>query len=113
MKNVVTQHQRPGLVGHKVTPDDEGQRQADGRKAAPRIECSYPTGCHRPAVRQSAACLIHQRAQGVIDHGLVIHRHQLLANGLRDRVKPGAGTPGQDDAFALSHVGLSLLFRLL
>jgi hypothetical protein len=42
----------------------------------------------------------HQRGQRVIHHGLVVHRQQLLADGQRGRVQPGAGSAGQDDALA-------------
>jgi len=55
----------------------------------------------------------HQRAERVVNHGLVIHRHELLGDRLRYRLEPGAGASGQDDAFALSHVFSSLMFRLL
>ena len=41
----------------------------------------------------------HQRGQGVIDHRLVIDRQQLLAGDHGQRVKPGAGTAGENDTF--------------
>src|SRR5690606_15034800 len=40
---------------------------------------------------------------GVVDHRLVVHGQQLLADPARDRVQAGAGTAGQDDALALRH----------
>ena len=40
----------------------------------------------------------HQRGQRVVDHRLVVDRHQLLADAQRDRVEPGARATGQDDA---------------
>jgi hypothetical protein len=42
----------------------------------------------------------HQRAQRVVDHGLVVHRQQLLADGERGRVQARAGAAGEDEAFA-------------
>jgi hypothetical protein len=41
----------------------------------------------------------HQGAQRVVDHRLVVDRQQLLADALRDRIQPGAGAAGEDDAF--------------
>ena len=39
-------------------------------------------------------------AEKVVHHRLVVHRHELLADGDRQRVEPGAGSAGQDDAFS-------------
>ena len=41
----------------------------------------------------------HQRRQRVVDHRLVVHRQQLLADRDGDRVQAGAGAAGEDDAF--------------
>ena len=40
----------------------------------------------------------HQRGQRVVDHRLVVDRHELLADAEGDRVQPGAGAAGQDDS---------------
>jgi hypothetical protein len=40
----------------------------------------------------------HERGQRVVDHRFVVDGHQLLADGVGDRIQPGARTPGQDDA---------------
>ncbi len=40
----------------------------------------------------------HQRRQRVVDHRLVVDRHQLLADRVGDRVESAAGATGQDDA---------------
>ncbi|MNR00116.1 hypothetical protein D3C85_1158770 [compost metagenome] len=42
---------------------------------------------------------LHQGREGIIDHGLVINRQQLLADGQSRRIEPGGRSPGQDDAF--------------
>ncbi len=39
----------------------------------------------------------HERRERVVNHGLVIHGQQLLGRDPRERVQPGAGTPGEDD----------------
>lgn len=43
----------------------------------------------------------HQRAQRVVDHGLVVDGQQLLADGQGGGVQTGAGAASQNDAFAL------------
>ena len=40
----------------------------------------------------------HQRRQRVVDHRLVVDRHELLRDALGDRPQPGAGAAGEDDA---------------
>jgi hypothetical protein len=42
---------------------------------------------------------LHQSGQRVVDHRLVVHRHELLADAVREWMKSGAGTAGQNDAF--------------
>ena len=41
----------------------------------------------------------HLCGQRVINHGLVVHRHQLFADGPRDGVKPAAAAAREDDSF--------------
>ena len=41
-----------------------------------------------------------QRRQRIVDHRLVVDRQQLLADRPRDRMEPGAGPAGENDAFA-------------
>ena len=41
----------------------------------------------------------HQRAERVIDHGLVVNRQQAFAGRLGYRVQPCARPAGQNDAF--------------
>jgi hypothetical protein len=45
----------------------------------------------------------HQHAQRVVDHRLVVHRQQLLADALRDRIQARAGAAGEHDALARAH----------
>ena len=49
----------------------------------------------------------HQRGQRVVDHRLVVDRQQLLADRPGDRVQPGAGPAGQNDAFSDRAIGWS------
>ena len=41
----------------------------------------------------------HEGGQRVVDHGLIVDGQQLLAGDHRQRIKPGAGTAGQNNAF--------------
>lgn len=50
---------------------------------------------------------LHQGGKRIIYHGLVIDAHELLADAFRQRVKPCAGTSGQDDADPVLHGILS------
>src|SRR6184192_2499395 len=49
----------------------------------------------------------HQRAERVIDHRLVVHRQQLLADRQGGRMQPRAGPAGEDDALACAVHGRS------
>ena len=40
----------------------------------------------------------HQRRQRVVDHRLVVDRHELLADGARQRMQPRARAAGEDDS---------------
>jgi hypothetical protein len=44
----------------------------------------------------------HQSGQGIVDHGLVIHRHELFADRIGQRIQTGAGTAGQYDSFNIT-----------
>ena len=41
----------------------------------------------------------HQGGQGIIDHGLVINGHELLADAEGQRIQTGAGAACQQDTF--------------
>ena len=45
----------------------------------------------------------HEHAERIIDHGFVVHRHELLADAQRDGMQARTGAACQDDALA-SHV---------
>lgn len=45
----------------------------------------------------------HEDAQGVVDHGFVVDRHELLAHYLGEGEEPGPGTACEDDAFIYHH----------
>ena len=99
VEDVVAEHQADRLVADVVGADDERLREPVGaglhgvgdRDAELRPVAEQPLerlGLVRrgddqdvPDARQ------HQRGQRVVDHRLVVDRHQLLADGERDRVQ--------------------------
>ena len=115
MKNIVAQHQRAGLPRHKAAANDEGLRQAVWAGLhrirnihAPLASVAQEFGKAGRVLRGGdqqhlADAGQHQGAQGVVDHRLVVHRHQLLADCLRNRVKPRTRAAGQNDAFSVCH----------
>ena len=55
----------------------------------------------------------HQRAEGVIDHRLVVDGQQLFAHRLGDRMQPRSRTAGENDALALLSQGCPPAGRML
>ena len=47
----------------------------------------------------------HQHGQRVVDHRLVVDGHELFGDSDGERVEPGAGAAGEDDAFTF-HEGV-------
>ena len=118
VEDVVAQHQRARRIADELVADDEGLRQAIGAGLHRVLQVDAPLAAvaqqlleARRVLRRAddqdvAHAAEHQRAQRVVDHRLVVHRQQLLADGQRGRVQPGAGAAGEDDAFALGHACL-------
>src|SRR5690606_15628227 len=52
---------------------------------------------------------LHQSGQGVVDHGFVVDRHQLLADNLSERIKTGAAAARQNNAFSQAYTPLHLM----
>lgn len=112
VEDVVAQYQRRGVVADEFLADQEGLRQTirawlDGvlQVQAPLAAVAQQLLETRRVLRRAddehvANARQHQGAERVVDHGLVEHRQQLLADGERGRVQASAGTAGEDDAFA-------------
>lgn len=49
-----------------------------------------------------------QRRQGIVDHGLVVDRDQLLADAQSDWMEPGAGTTGKNNSSHATYLGACL-----
>ena len=102
IKNIVAQHQSAGLVVDKIFADGEGLRQAvrAGLHRILNVHAPLRTvtqqlsetwrvvgrGNHQHVTNTTE----HECGQRVIHHGLVVHRHELFADGLGDRVQTGA-----------------------
>ena len=101
-----------GRAADEATAEDEGLRQAvrAGLHAVADVHAPLAAVAEqglearrvlRRADQQDVADAgQHQRGQRVVDHRLVVHRQQLLAQRQRGRVQPGARAAGQDDASA-------------
>ncbi|OIQ75685.1 hypothetical protein GALL_426430 [mine drainage metagenome] len=112
-EQVVAQHQAARRVADEVAADDEGLGQPVGAGLHRVVQVESPLAAVTQQLGESRRVLRggndedvahagkHQRRQRVVDHRLVVHRQQLLADRLRDRVEPRAGTAGEDEAFAL------------
>ena len=131
VKDVVAQHQRAWIVSDKVFADEKGLRQAVRAGLHGVLQIHAPLAAVAQQLRKARRVLRraddqdvanagqHQGAERVVNHGLVIHRQQLLADGECGRVQPAAGAAGEDEAFAgslgLRHVhvvGNSCLQRI-
>jgi hypothetical protein len=110
VEEVVPQHQGGWMAGEEVGTDHKGLGQAIGAGLDRGGDLRAPGGAiaeeplegglvdgggddqHLADARQ------HQGAKGVVDHRLVVHWYQLLADGGGEGSQPGAATSGQDDA---------------
>ena len=102
LEDVVAQHQADIVAPDEVGPDGEGLSQSVGAGLLGIAE----TDAEIAAVAQQAAeawqvgrrgddqdvadACLHQHADGIVDHRLVIDGHQLLADSLRDGIEAGA-----------------------
>ena len=99
VKNIVPQDQCTGVLAHKFFANDEGLRQAIGAGLDRILDVHSPLMAITQQFRKTWRVLRcadqqhifdarqHKRGQRVIDHGLVIHRHQLLRDSLCHRVQ--------------------------
>ena len=122
VEDVVAEDQRDAVVADEVGADDERLGQPVGRGLHRVRRSRMP---HARAVAEQPLELVlvlrgrddedladaghHQRGQRVVDHRLVVDRHELLADAAGDRVQPRARAAGQDDP---SHGGLTLAVSL-
>ena len=112
VENVVAQHQCGGLVTQEGLANQEGLGQAIRAGLDGVLQVEPPLAAVAQKLLEARRILRgaddeyvthtrqHECAERVVDHGLVEDREKLLADGQRGRVQSGAGTAGEDDAFA-------------
>ena len=110
VENVVAQHQGASVVTDEALADQEGLGEAIGAglhfvldAEAPALAIAEQSLEERllvwrrddqdlPNPRQ------HQRGERVVDHRLVVDRHELLTHALGEGMQAGARAAGQNDA---------------
>ena len=114
VKNIVPQHQRAGFLPYEVLSDEKGLRNAVRVRLHGVLEIQSPARAVAEQLFEARRILRcgdhediadareHQRAQGVVDHRLVVDRQELFGYDLRHRVEARAAAPGEDDAFHAS-----------
>ena len=110
VEDVVAEHQRRVVVADVVGADEEGLGEAVGggllgvgdvkaefvAVAEQASEAGQVVGCADEQDLPDAG--EHECRQRVVDHRLVVDRQQLLGHRAGDRVQPGSGAAGEDDA---------------
>ncbi len=112
MKQVVAQHQGGGLASEEVGADQEGLGQAIGT-GLDRVANLHTPGRAIAEKALEGGLIVggaddqdladprqHQGAERVIDHRLVVDRHQLLAHRRGQRSQARTAATGQDDPAA-------------
>ena len=112
VENIITQHEGGGGVSHKVSTNVEclrkpfrtrlgGVAQRNAELAAITQQSLEEWQILRRGNKQNLAdACQHENGQRIVNHRLVIHRHELLAHGDGERIEPRAGASCENDAFA-------------
>ena len=110
VEDVVAEHERAGLAAAELSADDEGLGQAvragllgvgeaDAEvRAVPEQALEVGQVRGRGDDQDVADARQHEGGERVVDHRLVVDGQQLLARHGGERVEPGAGASGEDDA---------------
>ncbi len=113
IENVIAKNQRTMAVAEECFTDKKGLRQTVGAGLHGVLQVDAPLAAITKQLFEARRVLLggddkyvayagqHQRAERVVNHGLVVHRNQLFADRKRSGVKASAGASRQDDASAL------------
>ena len=113
VEQVVPKYQGGGVTSQELLADQEGLGQAirAGLDRVGEIDSPGAAITQQPLKcglvgggaddQNIADSCQHQCAEWVIDHRLVVHRHQLLAHRSGERSEPTAAATGQDDPFTV------------
>ncbi|OPY08435.1 MAG: hypothetical protein A4E66_01854 [Syntrophus sp. PtaB.Bin001] len=98
-KNVIPQNQSAGIAGDKFSAYDKGLSQSIRTGLHRIFNPDTPLASvmqlglkQRPVLRRGNHQYIidpgkHQRAQGIVNHGFIVNRHQLFTDRLGQRIK--------------------------
>ena len=112
VKEVVAEHQRGLGAVEELLADEEGLRQSLGLRLLGVFEPQAELRSIAEELLESGQVVRrgddedvpdvreHERGERVVDHRLVIDRHELLAHRDGERIEPGAGAACENDAFA-------------
>ena len=113
VEQVVPQHKSGGSTVQKIGADQERLSQAV-RARLHGVGDAHPPAGAIPQQALEGGLIVgrgddqhlvdsrqHQRAERVVDHRFVVHRQQLFADGLRDRMESCAAASGKDDPFTV------------
>jgi hypothetical protein len=110
VEDVVAQHQTARRAGQKIPAEQERLRQPIGRRLGHVAERQAPLApvTQQPLERRQVLGrgddqdlphpAQHEGRERVVDHRLVVDGKELLADRAGNRVQPGAGAAGQNDA---------------
>ncbi len=111
-KDIIAQYQRAGRISHEIAPDKECLRDPSrvrlhgvANPYSPLVAIAQELLEERLVLRCGDGENIgdprqQQCRQRVVDHRLVVNRHELLADDMREGVEPGSRTARQDDPLA-------------
>src|SRR5580704_16375232 len=110
VEQIIAENKRDAVRADELTPKNESMSKTDRFILRQVVEPDAPCRpvAKKPLIeRQMFGCRYqqqvadsgqHENRQRIINHRLVVDRHQLFVHGERRRVKPGAGAAGEDDA---------------
>ena len=114
VENVVAEHQGAALSSEEVGAQKKCLRDALWRSLHDVAEMHAPARSVAQQLLEAwrverrgddeylANARQHQHAERVVDHGLVVHRQQLLGDTLRRRIQARSRSTGENDALQLS-----------
>ena len=121
VEDIVPQYQTHTVIADEVFADQKGLRQTIGAGLLRILQIQTPfAAIAQQMLVQVQICrcgndqdvpdtCLHQGAERVVDHRLVVDRHQLLADRNCHRVQPCAGATSQNNSFcgmSRGHLGL-------
>ena len=110
VKDIVAERERDAIRADELAANDQGLREAVGAGLRGVLNPQPDLGAvaeqppepvlfvRRRDDENVADAGQHQRRQRIVDHRLVVDRHQLLADRPRQRMQPRSGAARENDA---------------